>query len=117
MIQAPNTSAQLIDPDTGLATTFLVKWLQRLVDAFGVRGSVPWDPGAIAAGATASIDIPLPNAAAGQLAGSAFSQPTAGIVPLAFVSAAGTATALLWNTTAGTVTPTAGTVTVLVWTP
>ncbi len=117
MIIPPNAYVQLIDPETGRATSFFTKFMNSLVDALGASGSVPWDPGAIAAGATVSLSVPIPVAAAGSPAAAAFSPLTAGIIPLAFVDAAGSVSAVLWNTTGGIVTPAAGTVTVLVWTP
>lgn len=117
MILAPNVQAELVETDTGRATSFFSKFLASIVDAFGISRSQPWTPGAIAAGATASVVVAVPNAAAGQLAAASFSSMTAGIVPLAFVSAAGKVTAVLWNTTGGAVTPAPGTVTVQAWTP
>lgn len=116
MIVAPNAQAQLTDPQTGRATNFFFKFLGAVADAFGRSGSVPWNPGAIGAGGTVSVDVPITSAADGQMAVSSFAPSTPGVVPLAMAHT-GNVKAFLWNTTGGTVTPVAGTVTVIAWTP
>ena len=117
MILPPNINVQLIDPQTGLATSFFTKFLASLAANFGISNSVPFSPGAIGPGNATEISVPLPNVVVGQPAAAAFSQPVLGIQPIAFVFTPGIVVAGLLNTTGGTLTPAAGTITVMAWTP
>jgi hypothetical protein len=57
----------------------------------------PWDPGSIAPGASAQINIPLQGARPGDFASAAFSLATSGIVMLAQVGATNIVTVTAWN--------------------
>ena len=116
MILSPNTSVQLVDQQ-GRATSFFTKFLSSVVNALGASRNMPWSPGAIGPGAVATTNVSVPDVTVGQPAAAAFTQNLSGVVPLAFVSAPGNVNVVLWNTNGATVTPAAGTVTALVWTP
>jgi hypothetical protein len=75
-----------------------------------LRAEAAWDPPAIAAGASAQLNVPLPGARPGDHAQAAFSVATSGVVFLAQVGAADTITVTAWNRTGGSVDLPPGTV-------
>lgn len=118
MILPPNSSQQLVDPDTGKPTSFFTKLLSDLAASSSNKSSVPWNPGAISALGTTTVVVPVPNAAIGDAATASFSpQPVAGVFPIAQVTSVGAVTVGLFNSTGGTLTPAAGTITAFAWTP
>ncbi|MFM7691316.1 MAG: hypothetical protein ACKPAC_17970 [Alphaproteobacteria bacterium] len=70
----------------------------------------PWDPGSIAPGASAQINIPLQGARPGDFASAAFSLATSGIVMLAQVGATNIVTVTAWNRSNIAINLAAGTV-------
>jgi hypothetical protein len=71
---------------------------------------LPWDPGSIAAGASAQINVPLQGARPGDFASAAFSLATSGIVMLAQVGATNIVTVTAWNRSSININLAAGTV-------
>jgi hypothetical protein len=83
----------------------------------GVRDLVaetPWDPPAVAAGASAQVNVPLAGARPGDFVQAAFSLATSGVVFLAQIGAQDLVTVTAWNRTAAAVDLGAGTVRVRV---
>ena len=62
-----------------------------------LAAEMPWDPGSIAPGASAQINVPLQGARPGDFATAAFSLATSGIVMLAQVGATNIVTVRAWN--------------------
>ena len=62
-----------------------------------LAAELPWDPGSIAPGASAQINVPLQGARPGDFATAAFSLATSGIVMLAQVGATNIVTVTAWN--------------------
>ena len=77
---------------------------------FQLAAELPWDPGSIAAGASAQINVPLQGARPGDFATAAFSLATSGIVMLAQVGATNIVTVTAWNRSGIAINLAAGTV-------
>ena len=75
-----------------------------------LAAELPWDPGSIAAGASAQINVPLQGARPGDFATAAFSLATSGIVMLAQVGATNIVTVTAWNRSAIAINLAAGTI-------
>jgi hypothetical protein len=75
-----------------------------------LAAELPWDPGTIAPGASAQINVPLQGARPGDFATAAFSLATSGIVMLAQVGATNIVTVTAWNRSNITINLAAGTV-------
>lgn len=82
-----------------------------------VGSSLAYTPGPILAGATVSTTVTVTGAVLGQEAAASFSHDLAGMWLFAYVSAANTVTVVFWNNTAGTLTPSSGTLKGFAWTP
>jgi hypothetical protein len=81
-----------------------------------MTGSAAWTPGAIGANSGATTSVTVIGAALGDQIAVGYNQDLqAGLILTAEVSAANTVTAQIRNVTAGSLTPTAGTVRVTVW--
>jgi type 1 fimbria pilin len=81
-----------------------------------LTGTASWTPGAIGAGAGATQSVTVTGAALGDPVAVGYNQNLQdGLVLTGEVSAANTVTAQLRNVTAGSLTPTAGTVRATVW--
>jgi hypothetical protein len=75
-----------------------------------LAADLAWDPPSIAAGGSATVNVPLPGARPGDFAQAAFSLATSGIVFLAQVGAQDVVTVTAWNRTGVAVDLGAGTV-------
>jgi hypothetical protein len=79
-----------------------------------LAAELPWDPGSIAPGASAQINVPLQGARPGDFATAAFSLATSGIVMLAQVGATNIVTVTAWNRSGIAINLSAGIVRALV---
>lgn len=75
-----------------------------------LKAEAAWDPPAIAAGASAQINVPLPGVRPGDFTQASFSQSTSGVVFLANVGAQDVVTVTAWNRSGTSIDLSAGTV-------
>ena len=75
-----------------------------------LRGEAAWDPPALAAGASAQVNVAVPGVRPGDFVQAAYSLATSGLVFLAQVGASDTITVTAWNRSGATIDMPAGTV-------
>ncbi|WP_027285773.1 glycosyl hydrolase family 28-related protein [Rubritepida flocculans] len=79
-----------------------------------LRGEAEWDPPAVAAGASAQINVPVPGARPGDFCQAAFTLSTSGMVFLAQIGAQDVVTVTAWNRSGASIDLNPGTVRVRV---
>lgn len=80
-----------------------------------MRGTATWDPGSIAAAASATTTVTVTGAVVGDEVTVGFSNSLQGMILSGYVSASGTVTCVLFNATVGALDLASGTVSASVW--